>query len=64
MNPTERAKITDLKKCNFKEVDAYFKRKSEERKAMTKEQRNVSWIESDFDMSFWISVHINFKTHE
>jgi len=39
MTAEERAKIKDLKKCNFKEIDAYFKMKSEERKLRTKEQR-------------------------
>jgi DNA topoisomerase-1 len=41
MTSQERASITDLKKCDFKEMAAYFKQKSEERKAMTKEQKQV-----------------------
>ncbi|XP_020287311.1 DNA topoisomerase 1 isoform X2 [Pseudomyrmex gracilis] len=39
MTDAERAKITDLSKCNFKEMHAYFVQKSEERKAMTKEEK-------------------------
>lgn len=39
MTPEERSRIKDLKKCNFKEIDAYFKMKSEERKMRTKEQK-------------------------
>ncbi|XP_011175336.2 DNA topoisomerase I, mitochondrial isoform X1 [Solenopsis invicta] len=39
MTESERAKITDLFKCNFKEMQAYFVQKSEERKAMTKEEK-------------------------
>lgn len=40
MTESERAKITDLSKCNFKEMHAYFLQKSEERKAMTKEEKH------------------------
>ncbi|XP_076764089.1 DNA topoisomerase 1 isoform X1 [Xylocopa sonorina] len=39
MTDSERAKIVDLSKCNFKEMHAYFVQKSEERKAMTKEEK-------------------------
>ncbi|XP_076243458.1 DNA topoisomerase 1 [Calliopsis andreniformis] len=39
MTESERAKIVDLSKCNFKEMHAYFLQKSEERKAMTKEEK-------------------------
>ncbi|XP_012542563.1 DNA topoisomerase I, mitochondrial isoform X1 [Monomorium pharaonis] len=39
MTESERAKITDLFKCNFKEMHAYFVQKNEERKAMTKEEK-------------------------
>ena len=41
MTVNEKYKITDLKKCNFKEIDAYFKRKSEERKARSKQEKLV-----------------------
>ena len=43
MNKEERQVITDLKKCNFKEYYEYFKMKSEERKAMSKEEKKVSY---------------------
>ncbi|ESO89774.1 hypothetical protein LOTGIDRAFT_192697 [Lottia gigantea] len=39
MTKAEKEVITDLKKCNFKEICEYFKMKSEERKAMSKDQK-------------------------
>lgn len=39
MTNKEREKITDLSKCNFKQMHAYFIQKSEERKAMSKEEK-------------------------
>lgn len=39
MTESERTKIMDLSKCNFKEMHAYFLQKSEERKAMSKEEK-------------------------
>ncbi|KAL3860588.1 hypothetical protein ACJMK2_010688 [Sinanodonta woodiana] len=39
MTPEEKSTITDLKKCNFKEMYEYFKAKSEERKNMSKEEK-------------------------
>ncbi|XP_013787313.1 DNA topoisomerase I, mitochondrial-like [Limulus polyphemus] len=39
MTQEEKEKITDLKKCNFKELAEYFKVKSEERKNMSKEEK-------------------------
>lgn len=39
MTSEERAKITDLKKCNFTEMSEYFKAQSEARKAMSKEDK-------------------------
>ena len=41
MTPKEKEKITDLKKCNFKQMHAYFQQKSEERKAMSKEEKKA-----------------------
>lgn len=43
MSSEEKAKITDLKKCNFTEMSEYFKAQSEARKAMTKEEKLVSY---------------------
>lgn len=40
MNKEEREKITDLNKCDFKAMHAYFLEQSEKRKAMTKEEKN------------------------
>lgn len=42
MTSDEKSKITDLKKCNFTEMSEYFKAQSEARKAMTKEEKQVS----------------------
>lgn len=42
MTSKEREVIVDLKKCNFKHIHAYFVEKSEQRKAMTKEEKKVS----------------------
>lgn len=42
MTSEEKAKITDLKKCNFSEMHQYFKAQTEARKAMTKEEKLVS----------------------
>lgn len=41
MTKEEREIITDLKKCNFREINEYFKQKAEERKAMSKEEKQV-----------------------
>merc|ERR1719494_1561839 len=40
MTSDERDKIKSLSKCNFSEINDYFKQKSEERKAMSKEEKN------------------------
>ena len=42
MSKDERKVITDLGKCNFTAVHAYFKQKSEERKSRSKEEKQVS----------------------
>ena len=42
MSKQERELITDLRKCNFNELAEYFKAKSEERKNMSKEEKQVS----------------------
>ncbi|CAL8339655.1 unnamed protein product [Lota lota] len=39
MSSEEKAKITDLNKCDFNEINDYFKAQSEARKAMSKEQK-------------------------
>lgn len=43
MTSEEKSKITDLKKCDFTEMSEYFKAQSEARKAMTKEEKQVSY---------------------
>lgn len=44
MTNDEREIITDLKKCNFRSMYEYFVQKSEERKAMSKEEKKVSFF--------------------
>jgi len=39
MTSEERDLITDLKKCDFRDINDYYKMKSEERKAMSKEEK-------------------------
>ncbi|XP_060692462.1 DNA topoisomerase 1-like [Hemiscyllium ocellatum] len=39
MKPEEKAIITDLNKCNFEEINQYFKAQSEARKQMSKEEK-------------------------
>ncbi|XP_075212736.1 DNA topoisomerase 1 isoform X2 [Lycorma delicatula] len=39
MTPKERDIISELKRCDFKKMHAYFIEKSEQRKAMTKEEK-------------------------
>ena len=43
MSSEEKAKITDLNKCDFNEMNDHFKAQSEARKAMSKEQKLVSY---------------------
>lgn len=42
MTAEEKAKISDLKKCDFNEMADYFKAQSEARKAKSKEEKQVS----------------------
>jgi DNA topoisomerase-1 len=39
MTSAERAKITELEKCDFREMSAYYATLTEERKAMSKEEK-------------------------
>ncbi|KJH53273.1 Eukaryotic DNA topoisomerase I, DNA binding protein [Dictyocaulus viviparus] len=39
MSPSERELITDLKKCDFRQMNVYFEEQSEIRKAMSKEEK-------------------------
>ncbi|KAK6631882.1 hypothetical protein RUM44_006912 [Polyplax serrata] len=47
MTDKERKLITDLTKCNFKPMADYFTEKSEERKAMSKEEKKVIKEQND-----------------
>ena len=42
MTHQERTDIKDFKKCDFKEIFEYYKLKSEERKAWSKEEKQVN----------------------
>ena len=58
MTTTERALIKDLNKCNFIEVDAYYKKLSEERKAKTKDEKKEmkeanAEIKKEFGFCVW-----------
>lgn len=44
MTPEEKEVITDLSKCNFRRMYEYFVKKSEERKAMSKEEKKVNEV--------------------
>jgi DNA topoisomerase-1 len=39
MTDSEKELITDLKKCDFREINEYYKKKAEERKAMSKDEK-------------------------
>ena len=56
MTAEEKAIITDIKKCNFKEIDAHFKAESEKRKSRTKDQKLVS---VDICVLFLFDFHFN-----
>jgi len=55
MNKHEREVITDLRKCNFNELAQYYKLKAEERKNMSKEEKQVL-----FQFQFYVCL---IKTH-
>lgn len=42
MTAEEKSVITDLNKCDFREMSEYFKAQSEARKQMSKEEKQVS----------------------
>lgn len=43
MTSEEKSKITDLNKCDFGEMNEYFKAQSEARKQMSKEEKQVGF---------------------
>lgn len=47
MKPSERELIKDIRKCDFKQVAAYFKEQSEKKKAMTKEEKKEKKEENE-----------------
>ena len=47
MTREEKDTITDLSKCNFREIGKYFKEQSELRKSATKEEKNVSVVKKN-----------------
>lgn len=58
MTDAEKSKIKDLKKCDFTHVYDYFKKKSEERKAMSKEEKKAlkeegAKIKNEYGFCIW-----------
>ncbi|CAJ0963333.1 unnamed protein product, partial [Mesorhabditis belari] len=53
MSVEEREKIIDLKKCNFAQIDAFYKEQSEKRKAMTKEEKEKIKIEKEAEAKLY-----------
>lgn len=46
MTSEEKSLITDLNKCDFREMSDYFKAQSEARKQMSKEEKQVGLLPS------------------
>lgn len=44
MTSKEKEKITDLKKCNFRDMCEFFKAESEKRKNRSKEEKLVCFV--------------------
>ena len=58
MTVEERSTIKDLKKCNFNEIDAHYKKLSEERKNKSKEEKKAikeanQLIKNQFGFCMW-----------
>ncbi|GMT28365.1 hypothetical protein PFISCL1PPCAC_19662, partial [Pristionchus fissidentatus] len=53
MTPSERELIKDLKKCDFRQIDVYFKEQSEKRKTMTKEEKLKIKEEKEGEMKIY-----------
>jgi len=47
MTEKEKEKIRDLSKCDFSEINVYFKKVSEERKARSKEEKKAEKLKND-----------------
>ncbi|GIX80333.1 DNA topoisomerase 1 [Caerostris extrusa] len=43
MTPREKEIIKNLRKCNFKDFDVYYKQKSKEKKTMTKKEKLITY---------------------
>ena len=46
MTEKEKEIIRDLSKCDFSEIDVHFKKTSEERKARSKEEKDVEKVKN------------------
>ncbi|KAI0978148.1 hypothetical protein GJ496_011121 [Pomphorhynchus laevis] len=58
MSSDEKCLITDLAKCDFTEVNAYFEKRAEERKNMTKEDKKAikeanEQVKKKFGFCYW-----------
>jgi DNA topoisomerase-1 len=58
MTEKERGIITDLSKCDFRQMNEYFVKKSEERKAMSKEEKLVRVVVACVPLS-WVKFNSN-----
>lgn len=59
MTSEEKSKITDLKKCDFTEMNEYFKAQTEARKAMTKEEKQVSYCHYEIGVKMMMGTIFN-----
>ena len=59
MTSHEREMITDLKKCNFNEINDHFKAQSEARKNKSKEEKQVR-NDALFRRNVCICIYVNF----
>ncbi|GMR53527.1 hypothetical protein PMAYCL1PPCAC_23722, partial [Pristionchus mayeri] len=53
MTPSERELITDLKKCDFRQIDVYYKDQTEKRKSMMKEEKLKIKEEKEGEMKIY-----------
>ncbi|GMT00512.1 hypothetical protein PENTCL1PPCAC_22685 [Pristionchus entomophagus] len=59
MTPAEREKITELKNCDFRQMDVYYKEQTEKRKAMTKEEKLAIKGEKEGELKIYGFAYID-----
>lgn len=57
MSSDEKKLITDLKKCNFKKMNAYFTEQSELRKGRSKDEKQVKYLVKISFFSVWQTIN-------